>query len=220
MSIRSKFENLKAIYESEKKKNREIATELAALQEKYNTLNKSQALIRQVIQTLVDKELKPVSEFVTYSLRKVFYDLDLTFSIQRKDTPKGFTYDFYLKNGLFEAEMDDNFGGSVFELIAFVLRLITIRKKKRQHVIVLDEYFKGIGVKYRANLIELLGVLCSTCDFDILLITHDMAFSEGADNVLQAYLTQEGLKVREIAKSKRDTPKAEEVAENLARALV
>lgn len=175
-----------------------LLLELATKQDDRSTLEQTQALLRELTNILIEKEIKPIQEFVTYGIQNVFSDRDLEFSIVRKDTGTNTKYEFWLRDGLIEAPIDNNFGGSVLEVCSLMLRLMVIKRLKKATVLFMDEFFTGVDSRHRINLIQLLRTLCSKAEFDILLITHQDDFVTGADKVLKAYRTQDGLKIKEV----------------------
>lgn len=158
-------------------------------------LETTQELLQNVTKILIDKELKPIEDFVTYGLKQVFVDRDLSLKIERSDTPAGVKYNFILRDGEFEAPVSDNFGGSVEEVVSLMLRLMVIHRLGKAKFLAMDEFFTGVDARHRPNLINLLKVLCENGDFDIFLITHQEDFIAGAHTVLQAYATIDGLRV-------------------------
>lgn len=189
----------------QKSKHTQIETELKTAQDRYNLLSQTQGLLRELTNILIEKEIKPLQDFVTYGLRNVFSDRDLEFSIVRKDTGSGTKYEFWLRDGEIEAPIDNNFGGSVLEVCSLMLRLMVIKRLNKALFIALDEFFTGVDSRHRLNLIQLLKALCDKGGFDILLITHQDEYIQGSDKVLKAYRTVDGLKIKEVITNNVDS---------------
>lgn len=197
LEIGSFLKTLSATKKAEFKKLEKIEDSLAEKKKEKTVLEETLELLNNMTRLLIDRELRPIEEFVTYGLKQVFIDKDLSLRIDRVETPSGFKYDFIIKDGDIEAPVSDNFGGSVEEVVSLMLRLMVIHRLGKAKFLAMDEFFTGVDARHRPNLINLLKVLCNKAGFDIFLITHQEDFISGADTVLQAYPTLEGLQVRE-----------------------
>lgn len=182
----------------EEKKLGIIQEQIQTLGDKFSDLSKTQDLLQNLTRTLIDRELKPIQDFVTFGLKKVFPDKDLEFKIDKSEASTGTRYDFVLRDGDVEDSLDDSFGGSVEEVCSLMLRLVVLRRLGKMPFLAMDEFFTGIDSRHRTNLINLLQTLCEKSGFDILLITHVTDFIHGAHKVLQAYPTLDGLKIKEV----------------------
>jgi DNA repair exonuclease SbcCD ATPase subunit len=188
----------------ERRKLAEVQGDLSKAQANTKQLEQVQSLFAQMTQILIDNEIKPIQSFVTNGLNKVFPDRDLAFKINQKEVSSGVQYEFVLQDGDIEANISDNFGGSVLEVSSLMLRLFVIKRLNKAQFIAFDEFFTGIDARHRINLIQCLKNLCSELGFDIFLITHQEDFVNGADLVLQAYRTLDGLKIKEFTNAVED----------------
>ena len=212
--IRHKFNLLKNLKAIEDKKLQSAKDERDSVVLDIETLEGTQNLLATLTRILVDREIKPIQDFVTFGLKKVFSDLDLEFKIEKKETASGTNYEFVLRNGDIEDTIDDSFGGSVEEIASLMLRLIMLQRLRKAPFLAMDEFFTGVDSRHRLNLINLLQILCTKAGFDIFLITHQEDFINGANKVLQAFSTEDGLKIKEVKMhedSKRDHSEAQKV---------
>lgn len=197
-SFISFLENSKKIEDSKLSK---IEDNLKFSLSELDTLEKTQELLSNLTKLLIDRELKPIEDFVTFGLKKVFVDRDLSLRIEKSETSTGTKYEFILRDGDIEAPISDNFGGSVEEVISLMLRLMVLQRLGKAKFLALDEFFTGVDSRHRPNLINLLRILCEKAGFDIFLITHQEDFINGAHTVLQAYTTVNGMSIKEISMS-------------------
>jgi len=95
--------------------------------------------------------------------------VDYKFEIE--DTVKGYT-----------GVIQDAFGGSIVEIVGFLLRLLFIVSNPSyiSRFICLDEYFSSVDPDKVPLLSKLVRSLCEKMNFDILLITHNPSFAEEA----------------------------------------
>lgn len=201
--VLNKVSTLKNMHRMEEKKLQTLINERTELESTVRVLEGVQDLFKRLTQTLIDQEIKPLQDFVTFGLKKVFFDRDLEFTVFRKETAKGQDYSFLLKDGDIEAPLKDSFGGSILEVISLMLRICVIKRLEKRCFICFDEFFTGISSKYRGNLSSLLSVICEKSEFDIFMITHEEGFTEVADNVLYAHRTKNGFKIKEREREKQ-----------------
>jgi hypothetical protein len=197
-SLRNKLELLDNLKRVEEKKLSDTLSEKDKLLEDIDILEDTQQLLSVLTKLLIDREIKPIQDFVTFGLRKVFVGKDLEFKIEKRETSSGISYDLILRDGLIEDTISDSFGGSVEEVASLMLRLIMLQRLGKVPFLAMDEFFTGVDVKHRSNLIGLLRVLCEKAGFNIFLITHQEDFISGAHTILEAYPTEEGLKIKEV----------------------
>lgn len=195
-NLRQRVNTLVGLRKIEQKKLAQARVEYEEALKQSHDLEQTQSLLKALLQYALDRDIRPIEDFVNYGISKVFTDRDLYFSIRHKEVASGIEYQFWLKEGTRDEVIADNVGGSVIQLISFLLRVLTILRLDLVPFIVLDEFFTGVDADYRGNLIMLLQELCHQFNFDILLITHITDFSANSDMILRAYSSKRGFKVR------------------------
>ena len=194
-SYRLELNSLKALHKQQQHTFAKLSNEVDVLVKEVEELYQTQDLLKELLNKLVEKNIAPFQDFITYALRTVFPGRDMTFLIQRKETASGTAYNFLLKEGEVEAPVVGNFGYSVTQIVSFMLRLVVIKKLNKAPVLFLDEFFTGISSVRKPYLFELLKTLVKDSGFKILLITHIDEFLSEADLVLKAVATEKGLKI-------------------------
>jgi DNA repair exonuclease SbcCD ATPase subunit len=166
----------KSAYIDELKANQSLKAALAEVDAKVKELAlRCQNSCRYCIETLV-----------TRCLNAVFpdnrYRFNLVFEQKRNQTEarivltddEGNEYDPLL-----------NSGGGVADVIAFALRLatLTLRVPQPAKVLILDEPFRCVSGEHRGRLADLLELLASELQFQIIMITHMKELARG--NVIE-----------------------------------
>lgn len=166
----------KSAYIDELKANQSLKAALAEVDVKVKELAlRCQNSCRYCIETLV-----------TRCLNAVFpdnrYRFNLVFEQKRNQTEarivltddEGNEYDPLLNNG-----------GGVADVIAFALRLatLTLRVPQPAKVLILDEPFRCVSGEHRGRLADLLELLASELQFQIIMITHMKELARG--NVIE-----------------------------------
>lgn len=141
---------------------------------------KAQEIVQTFCQSMQEKTYSGISQLVTDCLQSVFPD------------PYVFKLEFDKKRGKAEArpiflrageEFDpmNECGGGVIDVVAFALRLATLRPKagELRQVLFLDEPFKHVSKNYSERLAKLLETLSKELGIQIIIITHNEDLANG-----------------------------------------
>lgn len=77
----------------------------------------------------------------------------------------------------------DSFGGGPVNVIAFLLRVIMVKRFKLAKFLALDESFNNVSSDYLPLVSEMLQKLCREHGFTILAVTHQPVLAGAADRV-------------------------------------
>lgn len=144
-----------------------------------------------VIRTLIDDEVtlsvKAVEELLTDGLRAVFDDQDLSVradvQVQRgKVSVDLVTVERQADGTVTEGLSRDSNGGAVTTVQSILLRTIVIVRRGLRPVMFLDETLPAFDPKYVINMGEFMRSLSAKLGLDILLVSHNPAMVEAADN--------------------------------------
>jgi ABC-type uncharacterized transport system ATPase subunit len=146
---------------------------------------------------MVKDEIANMASLVTYGLKTIFEDQDLSFlpviakkndrmHIELKTVDRGVEMEF------------GSYGGSVAVIESFLLRVLCVLKKGMARLMLLDETFASVGDKYIPNTGKLVGELARKLGMDVLLVTHQKEFQEGADRVYRVSESPNGLVMEKI----------------------
>jgi len=142
-------------------------------------------VIDRCIQIISAHGIGKIESIVSGGLQMVFDDRSISFFMRKKETARGSSYEPFMRQGEFAGKPADCFGGGVVNVIAFLLRVIFVKRFKLARCLVLDEAFNNVSVEggNLARVSALLRTLCREHKFDILAVTHQPALAQAADRV-------------------------------------
>ena len=175
-SVMSQMLYLKGVYETKKKQREKLASEVELLQEEKEVLDRTEKVLKHLADKLVEKDLAKMDALITYGLRTVYSDRDIRFKSEVIDRGKKIWIE--LKTIYNENVIDKDSVSSVHVVESFLLRMLCIIKLKKAKVLLLDETFAALDPGYIENFSQLIVELCKKMNMDILLVTHNMGFSD------------------------------------------
>jgi len=127
---------------------------------------------------------KVVDRLVGMAIISVFEDRDLSFHLEFDKKAGKTTCIPIVKEGDSEYIPKDDMGGSIIDVISLALRIVLwlTESPRSRPIFILDEPFKFAGV-YLGKICEMLKKLSRDLELQIIMITYDEEFFEGADRV-------------------------------------
>lgn len=192
IEIQSRLDRLDGFYQALRNQEQGLTQEIADLKKSIDLLTKASAVIKHLLDVMVKDEINKMAGLVTYGLKAIFEDQDLSFKpviskkneriyIELKTANKGVEGDF------------GSYGGSVAVIESFLLRVICMLKMNLARLILLDETFAPIGDEYIQNTSKLIGELAKKLGLDVLLVTHQPDFKNYANRVYRVKDSPSGL---------------------------
>lgn len=165
----------------------EVTTEIQSLDAETALLDQVQALFQQLIDREVTSGVEAVEALQTEGLRAVFDDQDLqvrsSVDIQRgKVSVDLVTVEKHADGHEVEGLGGDAFGGAVTTVESVLLRVIILMRRGLRPLLLLDESLPAFDPNYVLNMGRFLSALCKRVKMDVLLVTHNQALVEAADN--------------------------------------
>jgi hypothetical protein len=197
LDIQRRVDVLDGVYKTLKARQVSLNKEISSIKDDIDVLVKSSAVLKHLLDVMVKDEINKMAGLVTYGLKSVFNDQDISFVPEI--TKKGERLHIDLKtitNGI-EGGFG-SFGGSVAVIESFLLRVICLLKKKFAKLLLLDETFAAVGEEYIANTGRLIQELSKKVGLDVLLVTHQKEFQDNADNVYRVKESDNGLVIEKI----------------------
>lgn len=168
--------------------------DIVDLGEEMVLLEKTSDVLNSLAKTSREKTIGLIETLVTHALRSIWEE-PFDFRIETVEK-RGVTQDQpkLLKDGV-EASIMDGHGGGIVNVVAFVLRLIFILKKKPalRKVVFLDEPFAYVSANYQPKVGELLRELTEKLGIDMLMVTHQEILESYADLVYTLKATNDGV---------------------------
>lgn len=192
--LQTQVDRLDGFYLALKKQEESINKEIDSLKEEIDLLAKTGQVLKHLLDSLVKDDVQKMADLVTYGLKTVFEDQDLTFQpvIGRKNDKVHI--ELKTANRGIQGEFG-SFGGSVAVIESFLLRIICMLKLNLARVILLDESFAAVGEDYIQNTSKLVSELCKKLGLDVMLVTHQSEFQNYANRVYKVKESPDGLTI-------------------------
>ena len=170
--------------------------ELNNLLEQEKEIKKEAELFNQCKQVLdLVGELKreeakrKLEKTVTFALKIVLERKDIEFKLEfdtKRNVPVVIPKVISVFDGeQIETEIKDGHGGGLYDIVAFVLRVLVLvwYRPKLKQFLILDEVFKHVSRQFLPNVAKLIKKLHDMTGIQFVLITHKDEFAEIADKV-------------------------------------
>jgi len=136
-------------------------------------IEKAQQVIQHVSQQVQQQAHKQIAGVVSRCLESVFeetYKFNINFALKRGKTEARLTFEKY--NNVVDPMTAS--GGGVVDVAAFALRLacLMLSRPQLRKVLIMDEPFKFVSVKYRDNVRLMLEALAVDFGIQFIIITH------------------------------------------------
>lgn len=179
-SIINRSQFLEGVYQNKKAQQEQIDKTVSKLKDDKDTLDKTEKVLKFLMDKLVKKDLSKMDALITYGLKSVYPDRNIQFKSELQERGKKIWIDLQTlsDNNL----MDSKVKSSVHVIESFLLRLLCIIKLKRSRLMLMDETFSAVDNEYIENLSSLINELCKKLHMDVILVTHNMGFLEYADH--------------------------------------
>ena len=160
-----------------------IQDKLVVLGAEKMMLVKAVALIDKTIEVISANGINRIESTVTNGLRLVFADSDLAFKVIKKEGTRGNSYSLEVAQGEVHGPILDTFGGSVANVVSFLLRVILIKRFHLAKFLVADESFNNVSSLHLPMVSQLLRTLASDGGYTIMAVTHQPILAASADRV-------------------------------------
>jgi hypothetical protein len=172
--ILDKLRYLEGVYNSKTEQRDSISKAVVDLEEDGSVLQKTEKVLKHLVEKLAKKDLSKMDDLVTYGLNTVFPGRDIKFMTQlvERGSKIKINLSTFYNGSLVDAENKSSI--SVVE--SFLLRILCISKLKKAPLLLMDETFAAVGSEYIENISKLISELADKLGIDILLVTHNPAF--------------------------------------------
>jgi DNA repair exonuclease SbcCD ATPase subunit len=179
-SVIDRTQFLQGVYQDKVSQKEKLESEVASLREEKEILDKSEKVIKFLMDKLVQKDLSKMDALITYGLKSVYSDRDILFKSEIIEHGKKIWIDLQtISDG---KKVDPQSQSSVHVIESFLLRLLCILKLNRGRLLLLDETFSAVDTGYIENFSQLVVQLCKKLGMDIFLVTHQVGFIDYANH--------------------------------------
>lgn len=166
-----------------------LTARIKQLEEEKAELVKAVGTIDRCVQIISSNGIGKIEGIVSDGLKRVFGNDDLGLFIEKKETARGNSYRLLVRKGDTVGNPMDSFGGGVQNVVAFLLRIILIKRFKLAQFIALDEQFSNVSAEYQPKVSEMLKVL-SKMGFTIFAISHQPTITAAADHIYEVVVDE------------------------------
>lgn len=179
-SVIDRTQFLQGVYQDKLSQKNKLTTEVESLREEKDILDKTEKVIKFLMDKLVQKDLSKMDALISYGLKSVYSDRDIMFKSEIIEYGKKIWIDLQtISDG---KKVDPQSQSSVHVIESFLLRLLCILKLNRSKLLLLDETFSAVDTGYIENFSQLIVQLCSKLGMDIFLVTHQVGFIDYANH--------------------------------------
>lgn len=165
---------LEGVYTNKVDQKNSMSLVVSELEEEGLILQKTEKVLKHLVEKLAKKDLNKMDQLVTYGLNTVFPGRDIKFETELVEHGNKIKINLKtLYNGSL-VEPDNKSSISVVE--SFLLRILCIAKLKKAPLLLMDETFAAVGSEYIENISKLISELAKKLKIDILLVTHNPSF--------------------------------------------
>src|SRR5277367_541690 len=160
-----------------------LYAKIAQIELEKASLVKAVGLIDRCIQIISANGIGKIENIVSGGLQMVFGDKSMGLVLNKKEGARGSSYELLMRQGDFIGKPMDSFGGGTVNVIAFLLRVIMIKRFKLAKFLAVDESFNNVSSDHLPLVSEMLKKLCRDHGFTILAVTHQPVLAQAADRV-------------------------------------
>jgi hypothetical protein len=190
--LQRKVDQIDGFYRALKTQEQGYVSQIEDLKKEIDILTKTSTVLKHLLDTMVRDEITKMAGLITYGLKTIFEDQNLTFVPEITKKNEKVHIELKTQNDGVEGDYE-SFGGSVAVIESFLLRVLCILKKKYSRLLFLDETFASVGEEYIANTGKLVSELSKKLNLDVLLVTHQKEFMHTADHVYRVKESPKGL---------------------------
>jgi len=195
--LRGRMDRIDGVRSSLMNRKTSLENDIAVIKTEQELLSKTSAVLKHILDIMVKDEIAKMAGLVTYGLKSIFDDQDLTFIPNITKKGEKLHVDLITKNGKIDCGFG-SMGGSVAVIESFLLRIICMMKMKQAHLLLLDETFASVGERYIPATSRLINELSKKLGLDVLLVTHQKEFQNEANVVYLVKDTASGLAVEKL----------------------
>lgn len=140
-------------------------------------------LIDRATQIISANGIGKIESVVSGGLQMVFNDKSIGLILNKKEGARGSSYELLLRQSDFVGKPTESFGGGVQNIVAFLLRVVMIKRFRLAKFLALDESFNNVSANHLPMVSEMLKRLCHDHGFTILAVTHQPVLAASADRM-------------------------------------
>jgi DNA repair exonuclease SbcCD ATPase subunit len=176
---------------------------LSELENSKIALVKAIGLLDKCIEIVSSNGIQKIESIVSHGLQLVFEDSNLRLFIDKRETTRGNSYRLLIKNQNTTGNPMDSFGGAVQNVVAFLLRVILVKRFKLAKLLILDEQFSNVSEDLQPKISALLDTMTKKFGYTLLTVSHQPLITQEASLVYKLLPTATGPVLRELTHENR-----------------
>lgn len=166
----------------------QVTAEVEHLRGQVALFEKTAILLSQLGEQRQESAQRQIEQLVTRGLQTIFGE-ELSFHVVQTVRAKASNVDFIVRSTLEDGSVVDTpvmdaRGGGLAATVGFLLRLVVLLLSGRKDTtLVLDETFAHVSDEYVGRLAEFLREVVDKTSIQVVMVTHQAAFTEPADVV-------------------------------------
>lgn len=178
--FRANLERVKAHQEILSRREVFLKSEASRLQYRVELHSKAAELFKSWLEDSLRSNVDSMAALCTSGLRHVIHDQRLTFSIRQEHKNNRVSMRFEIEEDGVEGDPVASFGGGPVLISSLILRLAVMSRMKMGNLLLLDESLHALAHRYRPSAASFLRQLSEETGINILMVTHDEEFMDGA----------------------------------------
>lgn len=178
--FRSGLERVKACKDILSRREISLKSEASKLQYRIELHAKASELLKSWLEDSLRSNVDSMAALCTSGLRHVIHDQRLTFSIRQEHKNNRVSMRFEIEEDGVEGDPVASFGGGPVLISSLILRLAVMSRMKMGNLLLLDESLHALAQRYRPSAASFLRQLADETGINILMVTHDEEFMDGA----------------------------------------
>lgn len=194
--LRNEVSRLKGSRDSIKKQMKSAKARIDALKQEIQVYEEARELIRHAAIKTQEQLQYQISDITTVAMNAVFddpYEVSIEFVQRRNQTE----CDIYFVRGEDKVNPLDASGGGAVDVAAFALRVASwaMPESRTMPVIVMDEPFRFLDKERQHRAADMIQELSSRLGVQFIIVTHEEALTEGADEIFNVDMVKGKSKV-------------------------
>lgn len=188
-------------YESREANRKETASKVAELTQEVSTLTMTDAALTALLTQTSAANLKAIEELVTSGLQAIFDDLALSFHFQvSTERNQQSLTPVLASHGLAQGPILGSHGGGPAQVVALLLRILSVHRLGLHPLVVLDESLNMLSDQYISNCATFLKGLSARMGITLLLVTHKPAFADEASRAYEIASSPGGAVFKDVTR--------------------
>ena len=194
--VLDKLRYLEGVYNNKTEQKNTVSNIVGELKENMGVLQKTEKVLKYLVDKLAKKDLSKMDKLVTYGLNTVFPGRDIKFETELVE--RGNKIKINLKTLYNGSLVDPDNKSSITVIESFLLRILCIAKLKKAPLLLMDETFGAVDSAYIENLSKLISDLSEKLKIDILLVTHNPAFQAYSGKSFKLVSDEKEVKIEDV----------------------